>query len=390
MNRPWSLFALVFTWFTFSNPVFCSPSGDDDPNPNLSTDLQIIKTNAQQMVEANFKKLGKPANRDFHSRGVCLKGTFTTIPGNKPADADVPFFAKATTYPMIARFSNGFPGRDSEDNGVLGSVFGMGIKIIGVAGKKFDIQSQGSTKPVNSNQDWNLATGPTFPIPTPEIYRENRQLSQEAFGFKHPIIAARVLAGLIHLHSFLTISYHSQAALHFGEHHVAKFAAFPCHGLEKTISAHEASKLTKHYTTDDLIESSKTESSCFEFHAQIRPSDENLKPNQKEWAILYPKDDPTKLWSPSVIPYVKLATINFRPYPNVDKFRDTCEMDLSFNPGNTLQDLRPIETDRLMRARYLAAYEGSVSKRTSLNKIHQSEPVSVPDNTADLEKWLSE
>lgn len=358
---------------------------EPEDHPNLNNNLDYIKKNAEEMVTKSYGKLGKPANRDFHSRGVCLKGTFTTFPQNVPKDAEVPFFSTRGTYPMYGRFSNGFPGRDSNDH--TPSVFGFGIKLIGVPGKKFDIQSMGSTKPVNSNQDWNLATGPTFPIPTAAIYRENREMSPLEFGFKHPGIAKNVLAGLIHLDSFLAMSYHSQVALHFGEDHLAKFFVKPCDGEEKTISLVEALGRSTTYTTDNLIRDIKKAGACFTFNAQIRPADEKLDPSRSNWAQDYPRDNPTKLWPFDVITATKLAEIRFPRQPKVEKLKDTCE-GLSINPGNTLQELRPIETDTLMRSRFLAAYEGSVTKRTQLNRGNQSEPSPIPSDM--LEKWLSE
>ncbi len=362
----------------------------DDPlasDAGLKDDLDYIKKNAGEMVDSKFVELGKPANRDFHSRGVCLKGTFKTFPQNMPKDVvDVAFFKLAATYAMFGRFSNGFPGRDANDH--LPSVFGFGAKVIGVPGKKFDIQSMGSTKPKNSNQDWNLATGATFPIPNAAIYRDNREMGKLDFAVRHPVITEHLIKGLKHIDSFQQMSYYSQAALHFGEDHVAKFSVVPCDGVEKTILLIQAELRSKTYLTENLTTDIKTKGACFSFRAQIRPSDEKLAPNKANWAKDYPKDNPTVLWPADVISYVKLAEIKFPPQPQVANFQKYCEQELSINPGNALEEFRPIETDTLMRSRFLAAYEGSVAKRTSLNKVAQSEP--APIAADQLEKWLLE
>jgi len=50
------------------------------------------------------------------------------------------------------------------------------LKVLGVEGDKFTMP--GSTKPANHNQDWNMATGRTFPIPNAEIYRQQRELGK--------------------------------------------------------------------------------------------------------------------------------------------------------------------------------------------------------------------
>ncbi len=390
-DRKWKT---LFCLLSFSLLCVPLPAVPDNPadDADLKDNLDFLQKDAQQMVESKFDQLGKPADRDFHSRGVCLKGTFETFPENVPAEtaAQVPFFSTKGKYAMYGRFSNGFPGRDSNDH--IPSVFGFGVKVIGVPGKKFDMQSLGSTKPVNNNQDWNMATGATFAIPTAALYREFRERGLEKFALSHPEIAWDVGKGLIHIDAFQTISYHSQVALHFGEDYVAKFSAGPCDQVDKKIGLIKAELRTKTYTTDNLVQDIKTKGFSFCFWAQVRPADEKLPEDKAAWATKYPRDNPSILWPEKVIPSVKIAEITFRAQPDAEKFeklQELCKTRLSFNPGNTLQQLRPIESDTLMRSRFLAAYEGSVTKRTSLNHLPaQWEPEPVAPEM--LEKWLNE
>jgi catalase len=352
-----------------------------EQDQKLEGDLKYIKTNASQMVEKSAHELGNPANRDFHSKGMCTRGKFTVTSSNIPEAYRVGIFAQDGVYPMYARFSNGRPGRNSDDKN--GSVFGFGIKLLDVPGQKFDMQKLGSTKPRNSNQDWNLATGETFPIPTADIYRQQREFSTAFFAAKHPLITAALLRSLRHIDSFLSTEYHSQVALHYGEDFVAKFSVVPCSGAKADISSAEGSQRGSDYLREDLKAKLSQESACFVFRAQIRPSDNNLHAPMTNWNKTYPSDNPTILWSKSDIPVHEIARIELPKQPNIDKYQSECEA-LSINPGNTLEVFRPIESDTLMKSRFLSAYEGSVTTRSSINGAVQSEPGQVPS----LEEWL--
>lgn len=383
------LLASLFHTTFFTSACRTSANSDaksmnsSDSNAKLSDDLKYIKSDAGKMVEESANKLGKPANRDFHSKGMCVKGTFTVNAANIPEGYRVGLFAQDGVYPMYARFSNGRPGRDSNDHDA--SVFGFGIKLIGVPGQKFDMQSLGSTKPKNSNQDWNLATGQTFPIPTAAIYREQRELGPAAFGLKHPLITKALLGSLRRIDSFFAASYHSQVALHYGEDHIAKFSVAPCNGVETDITAADAAKRSSDYLRQDLATKVANSGGCFVFRAQIREADRNLTAINSDWAKKYPSDNPTILWPEDVMPYHILAKIEFPKRSNIADLQPTCEA-LSINPGNALQSFRPIESDTLMRSRFLSAYEGSVTTRSALNGKQQSEPSPV----TNLQGWLNE
>jgi hypothetical protein len=374
-----------------STPIIAGNLEEAPEEADLVDDMGVIKKDAEKMVESAFDALGKPAERDFHSRGVCLKGTFTTLPQNLPPGIQVALFSNPqTVIPMYGRFSNGLPRQESTDHAP--SVFGFGIKLRGLPFPKFDMQKLGSTKPVNSNQDWNLATGRTFPIPTAAVYREFQENGLVKFGIQHPLIGDALRKSLIYIDNFRQISYHSQVAYNFGEKHVAKFSAIPCDKKEKIIPLWEAGLVflrDKNYLTKDLTTYVQTKNICFKFVAQIRPNDDNLDDTKLDWANDYPDDNPTILWPKNVITEVELGEINFQPQPNVQKFQLACNVSLSINPGNTLEELRPIKTDTLNRARYLSAYEGSVTKRTSLNeKKEQWEPAGGPMTAEQLNKWL--
>ena len=370
-----------------ATPEGSTTASADAASPDLQDNLDYIKKDASKMVRDSAAKLGAPANRDFHSRGICAKGKLTVDPGSIPSALRVALFSQKAVYPVYGRFSNGRPGRDSNDHDA--SVFGFGIKVIGVPGKKFDMQSLGSTKPVNANQDWNLATGETFPIPTAAVYREQREsdgnkLKTAAFAVRHPLVVTALLRGLRHIDSFFAASYYSQVALHFGEDLVGKFSAAPCNGVEKDISGAEAGRRSSDYLRQDLATKLASEGACFNLRVQVRQADGKLDHGYENWAQLYPDDNPTVLWPESVIPYITLAKIEFPPQPNIADLQPTCEA-LSINPGNTLQAFRPIESDTLMRARFLSAYEGSVTTREALNGKTQSEPGPI----ANVDSWLA-
>lgn len=357
-------------------------------NPKLTEDLNYIKSEAGEMVQKSAEKLGKPANRDFHSKGMCAKATFTVKAQDIPGGLRVGLFAQDGVYPMYGRFSNGRPGRDANDQN--GSVFGFAVKLIGVPGNKFDMQSLGSSKPINSNQDWNMATGQTFAIPNAAIYREQREsgastAATAAFAIRHPIITSALLGSLTNIDSFTAASYHTQVALHYGEDHIAKFSVAPCDNIETKITSSEARKRDSDYLRKDLTRRITTSGACFVFRAQVRQADHKLTAINADWAKKYPSDNPTVVWPEGVMPYITLAKIEFPKQPKLLALQPTCEA-LSFNPGNALQDFRPIETDTLMRARFLSAYEGSVTTRTSLNRIAQSEPAPI----SDVAGWIRE
>ena len=233
-----------------------------------------------------------------------------------------------------------------------------------------------------------MATGQTFAMPNAAVYREQREAGQStaatiAFAARHPLVTKALLGSLTNIDSFTSTSYHTQVALHYGEDRIAKFSVAPCDGVEKTIPPEEAKKREKDYLKTDLANRIATSGACFVFRAQVRPADHKLTSINADWAKKYPSDNPTVVWPEGIIPYINLAKIEFPKQPKLNELQPTCEA-LSINPGNTLQDFRPIETDTLMRARFLSAYEGSVTTRTSLNSIAQSEPSPV----SDVQGWV--
>jgi len=351
--------------------------------PELADNIDFIKQEASTTVETQFKQLGGIAHRDFHIKGLCAKGRMIVDPDavGLPQAYRVGPFATKGEYALYGRFSNGFPDLNVDDR--KPSVFGFGIKMLGVNGTKF--QMPGSTKPANHNQDWNLATGRTFAFPNAALYREQRELGNAKFGLRHPIILANVLRGASILDQFTAASYHSQVALHYGEKYIAKFSAAPCDGNERTISPLTALRRTRDYLREGLKQQLVSGSACFLFRAQIRPADENLDPSHADWATRFPKDNPSIDWSPDVIPFTTLARIEFPQQPDIDSLQPICEA-FSINPGNALQVFRPIETDTLMTARYRGAYEGSVSKRMALNGLVQKEPEAPAPGQVD--SWL--
>jgi quinol monooxygenase YgiN len=85
------------------------------PLDPLEEDIHRIKENAKMMVNFMNTKSGPPAPRDFHSKGFCSKGTLSVDPSDLPERLRVGLFAKAATYAMFGRFSNGTPGVKVDD-----------------------------------------------------------------------------------------------------------------------------------------------------------------------------------------------------------------------------------------------------------------------------------
>jgi hypothetical protein len=365
---------------------------DDGDLGSLEQNIGVIKAEAAASVQGLFDKLGSPATRHFHPKGLCAKGKFIIDPDADalPREARLGPFAKKATYPMFGRFSNGIPFKAIDDR--IPSVLGFGMKILDVSPDKFAMP--GSTKPINSNQDWNLTTGRTFPIPTAAIYRQQRDAShdpakQQKFQLEHPEVVAALEGARTLLDTVLATSYHSEVAFHWGEHHVAKFSVAPCDGVEKRLMPEDVASRTMNYLHEDFAAYIKTHAACFKFRAQIRPADNELPRENADWAEKYPSTNPTIDWPPSVIPFITLATVEFPAQPEIEDLQPTCA-NFSINPGNALQIFRPMEGDTLTESRFRGAYEGSVTKRASLNGLSQSEPT-APDvkNAATLKEWIN-
>jgi hypothetical protein len=188
--------------------------------------LEALAEKVREFQRANARG-GKPS-RGLHAKGTAgVQGKFI-VGDDVPAEAKVGIFAKAGSYRAYVRFSNG-AGRAQKDQ--VGDVRGIGVKLVGVPGKKLipgleDAVTQdflairSSTQPFRNADEfvWLLgAVRPAALLPFKMIGR---------FGFGRGFkILKRLTAGLA-MPPSLIVPYFSALPIRFGDY-AARYALIP-------------------------------------------------------------------------------------------------------------------------------------------------------------------
>lgn len=358
-------------------PRYVRYSADlERPHPD---EEELVRQVVDAMAAAGRQVAAKHRHglRDAHakSHGV-LAGELRTRP-DLPAHLAQGLFAEQRSHPVVVRFSTA-PGDLRSDR--LPVQRGMAIKVIGVTGPR--AVDDGLT-----TQDLLLVNHPTIPFGTIGAFAElqgllerrprqsDQQLRVAALGAR---VAARALTRLgrplppvvealaTSNHHILGETFHSMAAIRFGDH-VAKISAAPRSAEVRALAGRPVGRRGGESALRALVADFFAEHGAeYELRAQLCVDVERM-----------PVEDASVLWPEELSPHQVVAVLHLPAQdPYSDARRRYADDVLSFSPWHALEAHRPLGS--LMRARR-TAYRRSSDLRHTVNGVREHEPASVDE-----------
>ena len=316
------------------------------------------------------------AIRDAHAKSHgFLKGEL--IVPELPPHLRQGLFAKPATYPLVIRLSSA-PGDIHSD--AIPAPRGMAIKVIGVEGQRL---LPGDT---GHNQDFLLVNIPILSFGTIEKYKQ--MLGLLAKTADSPAFVQRTLAGAARgveaveeaigiepgatlrglardNHHLLGETYHSMAAIRFGEF-IAKISAAPLSENVLGLTGKEVGDL-EYSTMRDLVVA----------HFQNQGAEYQLRAQLCTDLGQMPVEDAAILWHESLSPHQPIATLRIPPQDAWSPARRVYGDDvLSFNPWHGIREHQPLGS--IMRVR-IAVYERSSRYRHEMNAQLRMEPAAITE-----------
>ncbi|MDC0712262.1 catalase family protein [Stigmatella sp. ncwal1] len=316
--------------------------------------------------------------RDAHakSHGV-LTGTLTVYDG-LAVHLRQGVFAEPRSYPIAVRFSSA-PG-DFQSDGQP-ALRGMAIKMIGVEGPQVLPEHHGE-----KTQDWLLVNHPVIPFGHVAAYWKAQQFAErqsQSSELSHAVTskvirgAAKVLqqVGAQHEtlkalappnHHILGETFHSMAALRFGDH-VAKLSAAPLSENVRKLTGQPIDADSPPSILRDLaVAFFEQQGAEYELRAQLCTDLEKM-----------PVEDASIEWPEHLSPHQPIAKLTFPPQDAYSPARRIYADDvLSFNPWHCIEAHRPLGS--IMRVRR-NAYESSSRFRHEMNDRPRVEPKDITD-----------
>jgi len=345
--------------------------------PDEAAMVDEIVAAMDQMNRAVFDR-HRHATRDAHakSHGV-LKGRLI-IDDNLPPHLAQGLFAGPGQYDAIIRLSSA-PGDLHSDQAPAPR--GLAIKVLGVAGERL------SPDPPGASQDFLLVNAPTIPFGDVRAYlRMQHTLARieaipdslpkgaaalarvakgalGAVGLHMPSLVERLAAANGHV---LGETYHSMAAIRFGEH-VAKISLAPDSAEVKALTGVVADPRGGASVLSDLVvDFFRRQGAEYRLRAQLCTD-----------LTAMPVEDAAVLWPEDMSPHQPVARLIIPQQDASNPARRVFADDiLSFNPWNGIAAHRPMGS--IMRAR-IKAYEASTARRHALNMQPRREPLAIAE-----------
>jgi hypothetical protein len=350
-------------------------------------DIEVVAADEARLTEEIVEQMAasaraayerhRHAHRDAHakSNGI-LKGELVVHDGLPPELAQG-IFAAPRTYPVVARLSSA-PGDIHSDK--IPAPRGFAFKVIGVDGERLVPGIGGA------NQDFLMVNFPTLAFGTIPKYKQmlalleanahapdtfQRLVAGTAHGAKTVLealggTAGATLDGLARdNHHPLGETYHTQAALRFGDH-VAKLALRPLSADVRALTGRPVPD-TGYAAMRDAVTAHFAQAGAeYELTAQLCADLARM-----------PVEDASVAWPEDLAPHRPIATLRFAPQPTSSPARLVHGDDvLSFNPWNGVAAHRPL--GGIMRIRR-AAYERSSAFRHAQNARPRTEPTQLAD-----------
>lgn len=358
------------------------------PDPlRYSPGIETIDDNEAQLTQEIVEQMGASARcayerhrhalRDAHakSNGI-LKGELIVHDGLPPELAQG-IFGRARTYPIVARLSSA-PGDIHSDK--IPAPRGFAIKVLGVPGERLSPDLGGV------NQDFLMVNFPALAFGTIPKYKVmlslleanahapdtfQRLVAGTAHGAKELLEAlggtpGATLQGLARdNHHPLGETYHTQAAIRFGDH-VAKLALRPTSASVRALAGQSVPEV-EYATMRDAVAAHFADAGAeYELTAQLCVDLDRM-----------PVEDASVTWPEDLSPHRPIATVRFAPQDTRSPARLVYGDDvLAFNPWNGVVAHRPL--GGIMRIRRVA-YERSAAFRHTMNARARIEPSKLAD-----------
>ncbi len=326
-----------------------NPPPQEESYINKLTDL-LKKTVIQTYPPGGTK-------RDAHPKQHGTVAAQFTVKPDLPKELRVGIFAEPGTYDAFVRFSNANPTVSPD---IKRDVRGMGIKLVGVKGKK--LLDDGTD---DDTQDFVLISYDVFLTKgVREMYEfttayESGPLHILWYWFNpfkpHLRVFWNFIVPFRRATSPLDLQYYSMTPYRFGDTAV-KYSAKPWSHVLSTIP-HPP---TDNYLREAMQRYLSREPIHFDFMVQLRTDPAQM-----------PIEDAGKRWSQSLSPFRKVATLVIPPQEFETAEKMDFGDDLSFNPWRCLPVHRPL--GGINRARRVAYW--TISKlRHERNALRQFEP----------------
>lgn len=291
--------------------------------------IDILKEKLVKDYEKGFTK------RDAHPKGLGLvKGTFV-VDENLKKELETEVFRRGKRYNCFIRFSSGGNKVKSDKSK---DIRGMSIKLIDVKGRKL-IEDEKNT------QDFVMLTIPTMPIGTLDLFRDSIYYmvkKKNPIGLFCSLVKAKKISIIKELivarenqTSPLDVSYFSTTPYAYKDK-VVKFCVKPNSKYKSKLPK----KLTYNYLMENMQKHLIDNDAIFDFYIQLHT-------NPK----IMPINDSSIKWDEKKSPLIKIGKIIIpRQWIITDK-RDEMEENLSFSPGHSSLDHRPLGDINLARVK---------------------------------------
>jgi hypothetical protein len=340
---------------------------------------ELVRRIAAAMEKANREVATKHRHglRDAHAKSHGILAGELRIEPDLPEHLAQGLFAAPRSYPVIVRFSTS-PGDLRSDR--VPVLRGLAIKVIGVQGLR-------AVDDGASTQDFLLVNHPTLPFGTVGEYAKLQKLLEreprQSDLYQRVIrlgarVAARVLTRLglplpaavkglaAANHQILGETFHSMAALRYGDH-VAKISAAPRSEDVRALTGRPVDRRAGNSALHDLVtDFFRRHSAEYELRAQLCVDVDRM-----------PIEDASVLWPEELSPHHRVAVLYLPAQdPYSDARRRYADDVLSFSPWHALEAHRPLGS--LMRSRRVA-YPRSSDFRHTVNGVREREPSGIDE-----------
>lgn len=289
------------------------------------------------ILEDKLKKDYKKGNtkRDAHPKGLGLVKAYFKVDENLPEELRVGIFQPGKIYSTFIRFSSSGNKVKSDK---IKDIRGMAIKLVGVDGKKYSNDE-------NYTQDFVMITMPTMPIGTLELFRD---VIYYTLKKKNPIMLLYSIAKKGNIKDLkyiikrrrnqtspLDIRYWSTTPYKFGNH-VVKYSAIPNSEYKSKLP----NKLTTDYLSKNMQKHLDEYDAIFDFLIQFQLDEKEM-----------PINDSSIKWDEKKSPFIKVAEIIIPKQSFRTKERENLEENLSFSPGHSLLEHKPLGDINIARSR---------------------------------------
>lgn len=353
----------------------------------FTPDVEVITADEQQLIASIVEQMAassrcaferhRHAIRDAHAKSNGLLKGELVVHDNLPSALRQGVFAAPRTYAIVARLSSAPSDIHSDE---IPAARGFAFKIIGVDGARLAPDIEGH------NQDFLMVNFPALAFGTLPKYQRmlglleanaqapdtfQRLVAGTAHGAKQVVeslggTAGATLEGLARdNHHPLGETYHTQAALRYGDH-LAKLSLAPASDNVRALHGRNIDDIGYAGMREAISEHFASQGAEYTLAVQLCTDLERM-----------PVEDAAIAWPEELSPHVPVATLRFAPQSTAHPARQVYGDDsLSFNPWNGVTAHQPLGA--IMRVRR-TAYERSTAYRHAMNARPRIEPLQASD-----------